>query len=266
MQPQVLFRHDHDTAEEFEICKGYFPTTDQRMALLSNSLVVGRYSCLPYYRELEKDLEIQGSRLINSHLEHQYIANMEWLEDLKGLTFDTWDRLEDAPDIPLVLKGRTNSRKFEWDTKMLAKNKRHAIDITSELMNDPLIGPQGVVYRRYEPLETYEVGLNGMPMTNEWRCFFYKKAILTHGFYWSIIDDDSIIKKAEKQFMGEGLDLAFEGAKIVSEHTNFFVLDVARKEDGEWVIVEVNDGQMSGLSCNDPHKLYERLSLCLNGL
>lgn len=36
-------------------------------------------------------------------------------------------------------------------------------------------------------------------------------------------------------------------------------MDIAQKEDGGWVVVELNDGSMSGLSCIDPDELYNNL-------
>ena len=40
---------------------------------------------------------------------------------------------------------------------------------------------------------------------------------------------------------------------------NFFVIDIAQKEDGDWIIIEVNDGQQSGLSENSADILYQNL-------
>lgn len=50
------------------------------------------------------------------------------------------------------------------------------------------------------------------------------------------------------------------GDATVSPHINFFVMDVARTEDGKWLLIELNDGQMSGLSENNPEVLYSKLS------
>jgi hypothetical protein len=43
------------------------------------------------------------------------------------------------------------------------------------------------------------------------------------------------------------------------------VLDVAEKENGEFVLIEINDGQMSGLSCCNPEELYLNLKKQLDG-
>ncbi len=258
---QVYFRWDISNREEFNICENYFPTTDTRTNLeKTGSVVICRYSALPYNGELCCDLYTLGLRPINNNFEHSYIANMEWVNDLGSLTFTTWDNLVAVPDsaYPIVIKGRTNSRKFEWNTRMFAEDRKQAVGIMTELLNDPLIGPQGLVYRQYVPLKTYEIGINGMPMTNEWRCFFYKHQMIDAGFYWSIIDELETADIAPRLPIEAEL-LACQAANIVAKRTNFFVVDVAQGVDGKWWVVEINDGQMSGLSTIDPDCFYHNL-------
>ncbi len=260
MQTQVYFRQDNTTKEEFEICSKYFSTFRQRTELNKNiEQVICRYSAVPFNRELEQDLHNIGCKPINSSIEHSYIADMGWIYDLEHLTFPTWTTLADVPEnTPIVLKGKTNSRKFEWNTKMFAENKKVAIDIMHELWHDPLIGPQGVVFRKYIPLVTYEIGINGMPMTNEWRCFFYKNQLVDFGYYWSSLDNMSVIDI--NKFKQEGLPVAKKAAEIISENATFFVLDIAQDTQGKWWIVEVNDGQMSGLSTIPEERFYQNLA------
>ena len=45
----------------------------------------------------------------------------------------------------------------------------------------------------------------------------------------------------------------------IGNKSNFYVIDVAQKQDGNWTVIELNDGSMSGLSCNDPELLYGNL-------
>jgi hypothetical protein len=42
-------------------------------------------------------------------------------------------------------------------------------------------------------------------------------------------------------------------------HANFYVVDVAQTEKGDWIVIELNDGQQSGLSDNSPVALYRWL-------
>ncbi len=253
MNIKVLFRHDYSTEPELAIAKKYFDVTDSRINL-KDTLVIGRYSVLPYYNELEKDLELQGAKLINSYEQHKYIADFKYYNDIEDLTPKTYFDLAYSCSYsgPFIVKGKTNSRKFDWDTLMYAKDKKRAIEISCELRKDSLLHQQDIIFREFVKLKVLEEGINGLPFSNEWRFFCYKDKILSYGFYWTI---------AEKygEISSEAIDLVNEVCSRVKHQVNFFVVDVAEKEDGSWVVVELNDGQMSGLSDNNPEELYSNL-------
>lgn len=260
---QVYFRYDIHTEDEFLRCSEKFSTVRFRTKLTpkTGESVICRYSALPFYRELEMDLNEIGLSPINSFHEHTYIANMDWVYDLEDMTFPTWFRLEEVPkDIPLVIKGRTNSRKFEWNSKMYSDSWDKTVDISSELMNDPLIGPQGLAFRKFEKLVTYEIGINGMPMTNEWRVFFYRGDVVDYDFYWSIMEQNE--RMGRDEFKKTGLRFAIDAATKID--VPFMVIDVAQRIDGSWVVVEVNDGQMSGLSNIPAERFYENLKMVVD--
>jgi len=261
MTPIILFRKDFDSEEEFEIAKQYFDVVEYRSEIPKDSLVIPRFSALPYYNELEVDVKNLGSKLINTHRQHLWIANFEYYEHIKEYTPESWFEHEfpySNDEGPFVLKGLTNSRKFRWNTHMFAPNRHTAIQIGSELMQDPMISQQGIVYRKYVPLKTFEIGINDLPFTNEFRFFFYKEELLTYGFYWSTMEDPELGKLDE-----DGLQLARTVAKIAAEYVDFFVLDIGEKEEGGWIVIEINDGSQSGLSENSPHNLYAALKKVL---
>lgn len=254
-KPVVLFRKSLQEEGEFEICNKYFKVFEQRTQC-ANRTVIGRYSVLPYYRDLEKDLEILGSKLINSYEQHAWIANFAYYHELKEFTPESWfdyDFYTCNHPGPFIVKGKTNSRKLQWNKKMFAETKKDALNIASELLQDGLLGEQGVIYRKYVPLKTYEIGLNGLPFTDEYRFFFYQDILLAHGYYWSTAEI------TDRETPTEGIKFAKYVAKKVADFVNFFVLDVAQTEEGDWILIEVNDGQMSGLSEANPDELYGNL-------
>lgn len=253
----ILFRHSVDTAEEESICRRYLTTVNLR-SQCHGKIVIGRYSVLPYYQELEEDLKRQKSRLINSYQEHRYIANFEWYNDFKNETFPTYYDYDfsSAPEGSYVVKGKTNSRKFKWNTEMFANSKIEALNIASHLSGDSLIGPQGIIYRKYIPLQNLETGLNGLPFSYEFRFFYLYGVLIAYGYYWS--NSSSIIYSTPFDLVKFANNIAAKIAKL--ETCNFFVLDVARTSDGDPILVEINDAQMSGLSCIDTCYFYSRLS------
>jgi hypothetical protein len=253
---QVLFRRSFNFEGELEIARQHGDVKEYRSEC-SGGLVIGRYSVLPYYRELEQDLAARNAYLINNYRQHRWIANFEYYDILAEYTFPTWtdDNFHRCSDDgPFVVKGRTNSRKHQWNTLCFAQNKQQAGRIAAELYNDPLLGEQGIIYRKYVPLEAFEIGINDIPFNNEWRLFFLQDRLLSCGYYWSQAD------KAESYKIPQDcIDFAQKIANIACEYTNFFVLDIAKTQNRNWVLVEINDGQMSGLSMCDPHEFYRNI-------
>lgn len=261
MKNVILFRSNRDLEEELEVCKKHFDTSSSRVGL-KDALVIGRYSVLPFYKELEQDLKIQGSTLINSYMDHDFIASFDWYYQLEDLTPKTYFLLEHVPKNkgPFVVKGKTNSRKHQWSTKMFAKDFAEAVRIHYELLNDDaLISQQGTVIREYVELENFGYGINGQPFANEWRCFFYKGQLLSYGYYW--VNGDFVPEKSA--FDKEAMDFVLMAADRIKEDCSFYVIDIARTKAGKWIVIEVNDGQQSGLSGNDPEELYKNLKLSL---
>jgi len=266
MTTRILYRHGYDWSLEAEAAQKYFDCIDSRMKVESGDLIIPRFSALPFFKELEDDVCLSGARLINSRLEHEYIADLgQWYTDLEEITPRTWYELHQIPDDgPFILKGETNSLKFNWQTHMFAENKREAIEVHSRLCADSLISQQKIYIRKYVPLRRLMDGLQGLPITNEFRFFFHGTTLLSGGFYWSSHSD-------ELKERGVNLDpaqvperLLQRIARIVAEHATFFVVDVAETESGEWILIELNDGTMSGLSENDPDILYKNLRKVLN--
>lgn len=256
MKPVILFRKDIHSEKEMAIASKYFEVIESRV-LCGGSYVIGRYSVLPFYQELENDLELNGCRLTNSYVQHKYIADFHWYSDMRAVTPTTWfdDTFSMSTETgPFVIKGKTNSRKHQWNTLMYAETRRDASLIAAELSNDPHIGTQGIVYRKYIPLRTFEIGINGLPFTNEWRFFFFRKTLLTYGYYWTTLDD-----RSAPEMTVEGIQFAQKCADCVSHKCEFFVLDIAERAEGGWILIEVNDGQMSGLSECNPDILYATL-------
>ncbi len=258
MKPVILFRQNRDNFKEceFEIASKYFDVVETRAKIPTNSTVIGRYSVLPYYRELEKDVSDLGSRLINTSEQFEWIEQFKYYDVLKEFTFKTWFNSAEIPDngTQFIVKGATNSRKSHFNTKMFAPTKRDAVLIATELQADSLIGQQDIIFREYVPLKTFEVAINGLPITNEFRFFFYGDKILSYGYYWANADHPEYGTIDE-----EGLEFAKNVAKVASRYNNFFVVDIAEKLSGGWICVELNAGEMSGISMNNPEQLYSNL-------
>jgi hypothetical protein len=271
-KPIVLFRKDIYNEHEMNTALKYFHVCTSRNAVPKNSLVVGRYSVLPYYKELCDDLFYSDSTLINSYFEHSYIANIgSWYEDLALYTPQTIP-FRDFPTRwgmeaggSFILKGQTNGRKNQWRTKMFASTAADVTNVGLQLMDDGLIGEQTIYVRKYLPLKKYMTSISGQPIVDEYRFFMYRDKILASGFYWSSHITDIIDMGYRPDVRDVPLDFIKKLANIIKDNATFYVMDVARTENGDWVLIELNDGQMSGLSEVDPNELYSNLSKSLSG-
>lgn len=113
MKPIMLFRQDRETYDEIKIAHKYFEVYENRALIPDNSLVVGRYSVLPYYKELEIDLKARNCCLIDTFHQFNWVAGFEYYEQLAPYTFKTWFSPAEIPkdEGPIVVKGKTNSKK-----------------------------------------------------------------------------------------------------------------------------------------------------------
>lgn len=264
----IVYRNDVDWKAEQEVAKKHFPCYSSRLAAKPGDVVIARFSALPFYQEQEADYKELGAKMINSYSQHQYIADLQnWYYDLQGITPETWKNLQDIPENgPFVLKGETNSKKYLWNSHMFAENKTEAIQKFGVLLNDSLLQYQKIYVRKYIPLERLATGLNSLPISREYRIFVYKEQILSVGFYWSshteeILDRGIKINSAEipMDFINKVIH-KIRNTELC-EPPDYYVIDVAKTDSGEWIVVELNDGQMSGLSDNDPEELYKNLRL-----
>jgi hypothetical protein len=140
---------------------------------------------------------------------------------------------------------------------MFAVDKRAAIDVACQLMNDGVIGEQKIYVRQYIPLVKFIDGIQGMPVTEEYRIFTCDGEILSSGYYWSNYEDD--IPGGAPNPTSIPTNFISEVLRRIAGKTRFVVIDVAKTQSGEWIVIELNDGQMSGLSCNKPEVLYSKL-------
>jgi hypothetical protein len=256
MKPVLLVRRSLMTNYEHQYATKYFEVHESRV-LCRENLVIGRYCVLPLYEELERDLGLLGSRLINNYEQGRWISSFDYYHALRQYTPETWDDeniFQCRYQGPFVVKGKTKSRKWQWKTHMFAKTKNDALQLGQRLKDDAEIGEQGVVYRRYVPLKTFGLGRDDLPLTNEWRFFYFRKQRLSYAFYWP--GSDFLEKASIPQ---QAIELADEIAGIASEFANFFVLDLAETDRGDWILVEVNDEQSAVPSEHDLDELYGNL-------
>jgi hypothetical protein len=104
---------------------------------------------------------------------------------------------------------------------------------------------RGVVFKQVQNLKQYA------GQTNEWRVFFLNGQPVTMSYNGN--------QKLDVPF--PQVELIVECSNIAKKMSNkFLTIDVAEKENGEWMILEAGDGQVSGLAAQEePIKFYSKL-------
>ena len=215
------------------------------------------------YRTFYDKLMAKGITLINSPAEYEkYHMLPGWYEDFKDETAKTvWEKQGTLDSTMALTKGLTGSyivkdfvksRKHEWQDACFIEdientaNAERVIGNFIERQGSALVG--GVVLRKFEKLKS--IGFHeksGMPISEEYRVFIYDGQVLIMDDYWQT--DKAIHISDEERLWIEA------NAKKVKSH--FVTMDIARREDGRLIIMELGDGQVSGLQQIKAEEFYK---------
>jgi len=204
----------------------------------------------------------KGIQLINSPKEYaKYHLLPGWYSDFEGATpFSIWNEsrdiraaleLTEGLEGAFVVKDYVKSRKHEWHDACFIKDisdKEDTFRVINNFINRQGSNLEGgVVLRKFESLKS--IGRHkdsGMPISEEYRIFVFKGEILISDNYWSENEEVDISED-------EYLWIESMASKIES---SFMTIDLARKTDGKLIIMEMGDGQVSGLQQIDAYEFY----------
>jgi len=256
---EELKRGDVDSA-----LKRVKPTEEKEIGIYRGwMLKPSQYETL-YNALLEKNIE-----LINNPSEYKFCHYLpESYETIKDFTPKTTFKelksefkikdfekeINEFGDAPIVIKDYVKSQKHYWNEACFipsASDKERVNSVISKFIElQDLDLNEGLVFREYVELEELtNHSESGMPLTKEFRVFVKNGEIMTIFKYWDEGDYQNIEPVIEE----------FE-AVIPKIKSNFFTMDIAKKKDGKWIIVELGDGQVAGLPDNaDKDEFYDEL-------
>lgn len=208
-------------------------------------------------------LESNGIILMNTPEEYErYHTLPGWYSDFADETAESvWEAggsldaalwLAETLEGPYIVKDYVKSRKHEWyDACYIQniadkKNAKRVIGNFIDRQGGSLMG--GIVLRKFEKLR--QIGFHdksGMPLSEEYRVFIYAGRVIKIDDYWRKNEEVGITD-------GERLWIESIAGRIKS---NFVTLDLARKEDGSLIVMELGDGQVSGIQQIKPVDFYE---------
>lgn len=208
------------------------------------------------YELLYNQLLNKNYKLINSPQEyrncHYLPDSLKYIQSKTALTvYQKIDNEESITDLikqaavfgnkPVIIKDYVKSEKHHWldacyvpdagNKEKLSASIKNLIKLRDKYLNE------GIVIREYMELKELTThSKSGMPLTEEFRLFFYNKKLLGVYNYWE-----------EGEYTGKTPDTGEFELQAQNVESNFFTMDIARKKTGELVIIELGDAQVAGL-------------------
>jgi hypothetical protein len=169
--------------------------------------------------------------------------------DSVGFHIDqVFDTVRTFGSAPIVLKDYVKSQKHEWLTACFIPNASDNTNVQQvvnrflELQGSDL--NEGLCFRAF--LDFEQVGhhaQSGVPLMREFRQFYFDGQLIARFPYWdqgsygSDVPDPSLFLSVATRIK-----------------SRFFSMDIARLKSGHWKIIELGDGQVTGLPEN-AHRL-----------
>lgn len=218
------------------------------------------------YQQLYDGLRSKNIFLINSPEEYKHCHYLpESYYKIQSLTpKSNWtieldqesinSLLLDFGDSPIIVKDYVKSEKHNWESACYIPSAsdidaantvvKNFLELRGESLN------QGIVFRKFEELEFLtQHSKSGMPLTKEFRIFFIDRKLMAVFDYW---------EEGDYGDTKPSLDSFIEVAQNIK--SSFFTMDIAKKKDGDWIIMELGDGQVAGIPENvDEVAFYQSL-------
>ncbi|OWR28677.1 hypothetical protein CDO73_17405 [Saccharibacillus sp. O23] len=151
---------------------------------------------------------------------------------------------------PIIVKDYVKSRKHEWLEACYIPNaadRNHVEQVVRlflERQGDDL--NEGLVFREFAELEFLEIHeRSGMPLSREMRVFVLDGRPVYVSNYWSAGQDQEF-----EQVLNGFLEV------IASVESRFFTIDFAKRKNGQWIVLELGDGQTAGLPDDTDEKIF----------
>ncbi len=247
--PSALIDHDAVVAGKLAKAVQRIPLRDSPTPAIYRGWMLS----VAQYAALHAALASRGVVLINTPAHYAHAHHLPgWFDALAGHTPNScwlphappFQRAEIASILrgwsgPAIIKDYVKSEKHAWleacfipDVADLDHVQR-VVDRFAELRGADFAG--GLVFREFVRLKPCGAHpQSGMPLSNEWRVFWRGKTPLILSPYWDT--------------PGEAAPDPAAFAHLTAEiDCEFFAMDLAQRDDGAWIVMEVGDGQVSGL-------------------
>lgn len=269
---------DFEYTKEYQAAKKYFSvglidqqqlfeknTVTLNCQITQNTVYIYRGWMLKpgLYTKLVNFIQNRGGKMLNDLAEYeathllpnwatagQNQLKTRWTSDLSDASIR---QLLQQFSGSVTIKDFVKSRKYEWDEAFYipaTSDTAHALQVVHnfiERQGTELVG--GLVMREFIELKNLgEHPKSHTPIFEEYRVFYLNNAPLTIINYWT--EEKITLSPKDKKL------IKLAGKQLSS---NFCTIDFARKANGQLIIMEMGDGQVSGLQDYDEETFYKLL-------
>ena len=230
--------------------------------LPENIQVIGRFGVSDNYSALYQELKESGINLIHSPENYLLASELtNWyplLEDLtpRSLWFDsppTCEEVEKLFKYPIFIKGSRQTSRHKAELSIV-RNRKEYENVALHFQQNPILHWQKFVIREFVELRKVDGKITEkIPPAFEFRTFWWKSKLVGAGSYWK---DFANYTWTEKEKF-DALQISEKAVKRL--HLPFVVIDVAQKQNGEWIVIECNDAQESGYADVSPIGLWQNI-------
>ena len=215
------------------------------------------------YTSVEKLLKEMDMALLMPLEDHLRCSEIEnWYPLLKDKTPYTRiygelppvEELAEHFSFPVFIKGSRQTDRHNR-SKCIIEDAVAYQELRSDWKKSRILSWQKAAVREYVPLQTIdsESFPNMVPISYEFCLFYYMGKCMEYGPYWTMGTPYTLAESDYKAVM-ELSKWAADRLKVP-----FAAIDVAKTSDGEWTIIEVNDGQESGFVGINPLVLWKNI-------
>lgn len=212
------------------------------------------------YAGIDLMLREMGTKLLINENEHLNCSTIErWYPRLKDKTPFTkvYDELPPVEELekdfsfPVFIKGNRQTNRHSRKKSIIENADQYEL-LRDEWQKDEVLFWQKVAVREYVPLQVIDAESfpNMVPISYEFRFFYFEKKCMAYGPYWYMGKQYSL----SKEELTEVLKLTDWAADRIG--ARFPAIDVAKTASGEWIIIEINDAQESGFVGVNPIELW----------
>jgi ATP-grasp domain, R2K clade family 3 len=224
---------------------------------------IGRFGAIDNYKNLYDALQAEGISLIHTPEQHRLASELtSWYPLLKDITphslwFDAPPEasiIEKHFSYPVFIKGNRQTSRHNAHLSIIHSRAEYELAIM-HYQNNPILHWQSFVCRDFVTLRSVPIRQRSekIPPSFEFRTFWWRGEYVGIGAYWADFASYAWTE-AEKFAALQVAQKAADRLEVV-----FLVIDVAQTAQGEWIVIECNDGQESGYAAVAPIALWQNI-------